>query len=231
MKKHFVEFWEHITSMDKAKQRAEKIIQIIEKYHNQAVKLLELGVGIGVVLKNFPEKYSVAGLDIEKEYIEYCKRNFPNNKFIQSSMHDFSLKEKYDVIYSVYDSINFLSNFDQWTTTFLCVKKHLNEQGLFIFDMYTPKVLDDKKTLQPTCQVESMGYSIDRGIVRDNLLEWEVILFEHKKENQYEKHTFNFYERIFPISKVENELCKYFEIIKKELYEEGNKIRYVCRKK
>ena len=41
----------------------------------------------------------------------------------------------------------------------------------------------------------------------------------------------NFYEKIFPISKVENELCKYFEIIEKELYEEDKKIRYTCRKK
>ncbi len=231
MKKHFVDFWENITSLDKAKQRAEKIIQIIEKYHNQAIKLLELGVGIGVVLKNFPEKYFISGLDIEKEYIEYCKRNFPRAKFYHSSMHDFNLKEKYEVIFSVYDSINFLSNFEQWTATFLCVEKHLSEKGLFIFDMYTEKILSDEKILQHTCQVESIGYSIDRGIVNNNLLEWEVIIFEHKKENQYEKHIFSFYERIFPTSKVENELSKYFDIIEKELYEEDKKIRFICRKK
>ena len=59
-----------------------------------------------------------------KEFYEYCK-----------------IDERFDVIFSVFDSINFLENFRQWKSTFKAVNEHLNDDGLFIFDMYTPKAL------------------------------------------------------------------------------------------
>jgi len=48
------------------------------------------------------------------------------------------IEENFDVVFSVFDSINFLETFAQWKSTFKSVSEHLSQNGLFIFDMYTP---------------------------------------------------------------------------------------------
>ncbi len=231
MKKHFVEFWEDITSLDKAKQRAEVIQQKINKYLKEAKSILELGMGIGVVLRNFPEKYCITGLDIEEEYVNYCSKKLPRGSYYHTSMHNFRLQEKFDVIFSVYDSINFLENFDQWVSTFKHTFNHLNEHGLFVFDMYTPKILEEKEILQPVFEEFSYGYTVDVGKIDGNLLEWELLVFEHKKENLYEKHIFNWFERIYSIEQVKKELLTFFEILEEEYFEDDKRIRFTCLKR
>jgi len=74
---------------------------------------MEIGCGIGEALVNLLERYTIFGLDIERDYIEVCRRRIPRGKFFVSSMHNFKIDEKFDVIFSAYDAINFLKDFAQ----------------------------------------------------------------------------------------------------------------------
>ena len=126
MTKSFVHFWESLEDKKGAKERANRVLEPIKKYNKKAKKVLELGVGIGAVLASFPKKFAIYGLDINEEYIDVCKRKIKRGKFFVSSMHNFKTDERFDVIFSVYDSINFLETFNQWKSTFKSVSDHLN---------------------------------------------------------------------------------------------------------
>jgi trans-aconitate methyltransferase len=128
--KPFVSFWESLTSKEGGKERARIVVELINEYCKQAKKILEIGCGIGEVLVNIPERFAVYGLDIERDYIEVCRGRMPKGKFFVSSMHNFRIDERFDVIFSAYDAINFLKDFEQWKSTFKAVYEHLNEDGL-----------------------------------------------------------------------------------------------------
>ncbi|UCB60950.1 MAG: class I SAM-dependent methyltransferase [Candidatus Bathyarchaeota archaeon] len=231
MAKSFVHFWESLEDKKEAKDRAARVLKPIKTYNKKAKKVLELGVGIGAVLDNFPKKFLIYGLDIEEDYIDVCKKKIKRGKFFVSSMHNFKVHEEFDVVFSVFDSINFLEDFNQWKSTFLAVSQHLKESGLFIFDMYTPRALQHFRGKEATASKFPKGYVYDQALVRGNTLTWDFKIFEKITEDTYQIHEYEFTERIYPVSKVKHALTQQFEILKTRHLEEGRKILFVCRKK
>jgi len=235
--KPFVSFWESLTSKEGGKERAHYVLESVNEYREQAKKILEIGCGIGEVLVNLPDGYAVYGLDVERDYIEVCRRRIPRGKFFVSSMHNFKIDEKFDVIFSANDAVNFLKDFAQWKSTFKTVNEHLNREGLFIFDVYTPKMLRDTlrwlaKYNRSTSSVKEFpkGYYYDREIVKDNTLTWDSRIFEKLPNGLYQLHKYKFKETIYPVAKMKSALSEYFEIVEANLREEGRKILFVCRK-
>jgi len=236
--KPFVSFWESLTSKQGARERARYVLEPVNEYHKQARKILEIGCGIGEVLVNLPERYAIFGLDIEEDYIEVCRRRIPRGKFFVSSMHNFKIDEKFDVIFSANDAINFLKNFAQWKSTFKAVNEHLNRDGLFIFDVYTPKMLRDtlhwlEKYNRSTSSVREFakGFYYDKEIVRSNTLTWDSRIFEKLPNGLYQLNKYKFKETIYSVAKVKSALSRPFEILSVNLREEGRKVLFVCRKK
>lgn len=235
--KPFLSFWESTTSEEVARERARYVLKPISEYHKQAKKILEIGCGIGEVLVNLPERYTIYGLDIGKDYIEVCKKKIPEGKFFVSSMHNFKIDEKFDVIFSVY-AINFLKDFAQWKSTFKVVDEHLNRNGLFIFDVYTPKMLRDtlqslQKHDRSTSSVKefSKGYYYEKEIVKGNTRILDTGIFERLPNGLYQLNKYRRRERIYPVAKMKNALSEHFDILETNLREEGRKILFVCRKK
>jgi hypothetical protein len=77
-------------------------------------------------------------------------------------MHNFKVDERFDVIFSVFDAMNELKDFDQWKSTFNAVNDHLYRDGLYIFDVFTPKILRNASSLS-TAKAFSKGYYFDKA--------------------------------------------------------------------
>ena len=92
--KPFASFWESLTSKEGAKERARYVLKPVNKYRKQTKKILEIGCGIGEVLVNLPKRYVVYGLDVERDYIEVCRRRMPKGRFFVSSMHNFKISAR-----------------------------------------------------------------------------------------------------------------------------------------
>ncbi len=241
MTKDFIYYSPSMLKEEYAKKRAKWILEPINKHHKRAKKVLELGVGIGSMTINFPKKWDIYGLDNEKKYTSYYKKRIKRGKFFVSSTHNFKINEEFDVI--IYDSINFLKNFNQWKSTFKTVFEHLNGNGLFIFDMYTPKILKDfkhqesaKRKLPEECFLPvgrkfPKGYFFGNAILKNNILIWDFKIFEKIKKGTYQIHEYNFKEIIYPIKKVKAALSPYFKILETKLIEENRRILFVCKVK
>jgi SAM-dependent methyltransferase len=236
--KPMVYFWESLIDKERAKGRAAYVLEPIEKYHREATRILEIGCGIGEVLVNLPIKYSISGVDIGADYIEVCRRRMPKGRFYVSSMHNFRIDEKFDAIFSADDAVNFLKDFSQWRSTFKAVSEHLDLDGLFIFDVFTPKMLsytrrwwkNHDRTYLSGKEFEG-GYSFDRGVAKGTALTWEFSIFEKLPSSLYQLNEYAFRERIYPVARMKSALSKRFDILEASPREDGRVVLFVCRKK
>lgn len=104
--------------------------------------ILELGCGTGRFSRILAaDGFSVTGIDLSADMIKIAKKNkydIPVTYHV-GDMRNFSLEKKYDAVVSVCDSMNYLLNEKELEATFLSVKKHLQQSGVFIFDLKTEK--------------------------------------------------------------------------------------------
>jgi SAM-dependent methyltransferase len=130
-------------------------------------------------------------------------------------MHNFKIDAQFDVVFSVFDCINYLKNFRQWEQTFAAVHEHLKENGLFIFDMLTPNFIQDAKHTDPKFSKHSFGFVADDAgaLIEGNQITQEFRIFEKVKDETFRMHRYLIVERIFSLSRVERALKREFRII------------------
>ncbi|MGD0146513.1 MAG: class I SAM-dependent methyltransferase [Nitrososphaerales archaeon] len=232
---YFAESWYNKKG---AMERVRYIVAPIMKYHRTARSILEVGCGMGDVLVNLPKRYSVSGLDYQEDFIKVAQKRMPKSKFYVHSMHNFRIDEKFDVIFSAFDAVNFLEDFSQWKSTFKAVSEHLYDNGLFIFDVYTPKMLtvtrrwlEKHRRTSLSGREFSMGYYFDRGLVKGNVLTWDSRVFEKLPSGLYQLNRYRFIERIYPVARMKSALSERFDILEANLREEGRVILFVCKKR
>ena len=113
---------------------------IVEVFRELKVKprnILDLGCGTGKLAQFFLKgSYDVEGLDISSDMLKVAAKRGINVH--QGSMASFSLDKKFDSVVSIFDSLNYLTSKREVKKCFNNVNKHLNDGGLFIFDVNTP---------------------------------------------------------------------------------------------
>lgn len=120
----------------------EKWYQYIEEIFEQDKKpktILEMACGTGSLSYYFAKAgYDLTAFDLSEEMlsIAYNKLiNFNNIELLQLDMREFSFDKKFDSIIATCDSINYIIETSELLKTFKNVYNHLNDKGLFIFDI------------------------------------------------------------------------------------------------
>src|SRR5437588_3219313 len=122
-------------------QHAAYLRALIRRHAPGARTVLELGCGTGSILRQLWTHYEVTGVDLSEEMLERAAKKTPGIPLFRADMRTFDLGERFDVVLCVYDSINHLLRFDDWKAVFAGAHKHLNENGVFIFDINTQRRL------------------------------------------------------------------------------------------
>ncbi|MDR0899364.1 MAG: class I SAM-dependent methyltransferase [Lactobacillaceae bacterium] len=106
-------------------------------------KLLDIGGGngqLGVMLA--ADGYDVTILDLSLEMLQIAQTRAENAHrqidLVNDNMLTFELDEVFSTITSFTDSINYLSSQEQLLQTFKNVYAHLDDDGVFLFDLITP---------------------------------------------------------------------------------------------
>lgn len=99
---------------------------------------LDLCCGTGQLLKKVTERgYAATGLDLSPYQLRHAKHNAPKAKFVRADVRQYFLPERYDIITCLFDSLNYLLTPVGLKAAFTFARRHLNPDGLFIFDMNT----------------------------------------------------------------------------------------------
>jgi len=136
--------YDEIMSHVDYKNWVEYIYRIINNWHPNAKYIIDIACGTGNFLFRFNyNDYELFGFDRSIEAIQIAKKKFSSNQreiaLWQSNIKKFALKNPTDIILCLYDSINYLTNFEEVKNTFDCVHTGLKENGLFIFDICTER--------------------------------------------------------------------------------------------
>lgn len=209
---HFAQFYDQV--MGDRHGPAEHIQQLIETHHPSAETLLELGCGTGSMLQFLSERYIVSGIDQSTEMVQIAMRKVPNAKYYVQDMTSFTVPQTFDVIICVFDSINHIIDFQNWQRLFTTVKKHLNDGGLFLFDMNTQSKLARICAAPAVIQTFNSNYLIiDVSDVGDGISNWNIKVFEHQHENLFRLYEENIREIAFPSDLVSTVLKSHFSSV------------------
>ena len=132
----------------------------------------------------------------------------PGVRLVESDMTRFSLGARFDVVLCVYDSINHLLEFAQWEALFDRAREHLNDGGIFVFDINTEERLA-RLAAHPAVANWFEGGNLLVMDVRDEgdgLVTWSHSIFEHDDGSRYCLHTEEIREISFSRDRIEASL-------------------------
>lgn len=174
--------------------------------------LLELGCGngeLGILLKKMG--YNIEGLDLSAEMLALANEkqadagvHFP---LIHGDMRDLSAFGFYDGIISYCDTLCYLPSPEDLEIVFNEVYAHLNQDGLFLFDVFTTDYIEKLDGYTYHDEIPELVFVWDsyQG-VHDYSIEHELSFFEELADGSYKRHDELHEERTYPLDFYLNKL-------------------------
>lgn len=123
----------------------EYIDRIIQLHHPEAVDLMELACGTGTMAVEMShlDEYRILATDQSAQMIEMARKKAARfGAMVEFDVMDFldlRVDRCFDVVYMVFDSINYLHEKEKIERLHSNVFSHLRPGGLFVFDFTTPR--------------------------------------------------------------------------------------------
>lgn len=190
---------------------ADLVKKIISESDVSGKNLLDLGCGTGETLLRLKDDFQCSGLDLSSDMLTIANKKLKNKgvKLFLGDMRAFDTGEKYDIIISLFDTVNHLTSLEDLEELLLCIKNNLNPGGIYIFDVINREFMnkmfpggvyyDDRK---------------DMTIIWEHFQEEDVdiieaVYFVKNRAGHYEKLKEMYEKRIFTHGEIENILKKY----------------------
>jgi len=211
--------------MDDPAPRAARVDDAIARFRPDAGSLLELGCGTGSILARLTADVELTGLDRSPSMLAIAARKVPGAHLVEGDMARFDLGRRFDVVASVFDSVNHLTTVAAWESLLACVHRHLVDDGLFVFDVNTVGELRRLGDEPPwvsdfeggTAVIDVSAAGSDEGIT---VSEWDIRIFECVAGARYELHHERIGEIALPLSEVRRLVVDGFELLE-EVDEDG----------
>jgi SAM-dependent methyltransferase len=213
------------------------IRSLIEKHHPEARTLLELACGTGSVMKQLASSYDVTGVDRSEAMLAVAREKLPDARLVEGDMTTVDLGETFDVVLCAFDSINHLLRFDEWEAVFDRAFAHLNEGGIFLFDVNTEWQLE-WFSAQPALTQWFDGDNVmimDVDRTDEGAYLWMVRIFQSLGDFDYKLHAEDVLEVAFPADRIESSLRERYATIdvydasRPEPSPESARLHFVCR--
>ena len=211
--------------MDDPEPRAVRVDAAIQRYRPDAASLLELGCGTGSILARLTTSAALTGLDRSPEMLRVCASKVSGARLVEGDMSSFDLGERFDVVVCVFDSVNHLLDVASWASLLSCVRRHLADGGLFVFDVNTVGELRRLGDEPPWVYDFDGGTAIidvtfaeeDAGLA---LTDWDIRIFERVTASRFELHHERIGELALPLARVRELVADSFELLE-EADEDG----------
>jgi SAM-dependent methyltransferase len=218
-------------------QHARYLRSLIRNHAPRARTLLELACGTGSILKQLWTHYEVTGLDLSEEMLEVAAAKVPGVPLFRGDMRTFDLGERFDVVLCVYDSINHLLRFEEWRSVFARAHEHLNEDGLFIFDINTQRKLAEFAGRPAMAEWFGDGnlMVLEISTAGRGVANWGARVFERVHDSEYRLHSEDIPEISFPPDRIRAALERLFSRVsvldsqRSRPTARSERLHFVCR--
>ena len=196
------------------RERIRQLLDFIARYHPGAESVLELGCGTGAILAGLGSGLSLTGIDLSDEMLAYARHRCPPARLIHGDITSFSLDDTFDVVVCVFDTLNHVTTFEGWLSTFERVREHLNVGGLFIFDVNTVGRLRELGEMAPWVH-DFEGHTLIMEVELDDepLATWDIRVFEQRGAREYVLHHERIAELGVPLGDIKRALAPQFTLL------------------
>lgn len=216
---------------------SEKIMGFIKEANIKGNDLLDVACGTGSALKYlFKAGLNVMGVDISDDMLNIAKNKLPNIHLEKMDMTELKIDKSFDIILSLYDSVNHLLSFNEWGKFFNGSYKHLKDGGILIFDintLYKLKKLSHGDSFEK--KVKNITIIMKVSNLDGDIFNWNTQILKNTN-GLIEKYEENIKETSFEIEKIKNCLLEIFKNIKivdnngNEPTDNSKRVYFICKK-
>lgn len=187
-----------------------RIIEICNEHNIECKDYLDAACGTGNVTvrlaKHFKDIYAVdLSEDMLREAFNKLKENRIKGKIICQDMTEMQLNRKFDLITSVLDSTNYITDEDDLEKYFSSVKEHLKDDGIFIFDVNSYYKLSEILGNNIYTYSEEDVFYTWENVFEDDMVSMFLTFFV-KQGELYERFEEEHFERAYKEEELESAL-------------------------
>lgn len=230
-------------SMDQggfSSQLAQNLIEYLNKNKVDVKTCLDICSGTGEFLSYFSKNgVKCYGTEVAASMVEFSKAKYPQTTFtLSKKISDIPYKNKFSVITCNHDMVNQQEQFSEWEKLFKDAYSSLEKNGVFMFDYYTKKKLENwnETTFDESEDMDHIR-QIKKGM--DNKCVISEVYYIKNFEGQYTKTFDILVEAYFENDKIVEALKKAgfkdvnlldFSLSKVENPESRNRIHVIAHK-
>src|SRR5437764_218884 len=187
---------------------------VLRRAHPRPVTLLEVACGTGGIIASLADRYQVAGLDISPGMLAVARGKLPGGIPLHlADMSRFRLGAGFDAVICVYHGINHLLGFPAWKSFFDCALEHLNDGGVFVFDVLTistlQRIADGPEIVQQFGE-NYLRITVQASGEAKRKFGWNIEVREHQRDGSYKTLTEVIDTASFPLGDVRAALSERF---------------------
>ncbi|MBS6720331.1 MAG: methyltransferase domain-containing protein [Peptoniphilus harei] len=216
------------------------IRKVLGKKSLEPELILEMACGTGGLTEKLARDYKIHAFDLSDDMLSVCENKIrsKNLKLFKQNMVGFSAPASYDALFSVGDSLNYVTDEKDFEAAIKSSYDHLKDGGIFIFDLNTEYKF---KNIPPVTvdEVEDVLYLWENIYDEEEKLNtYGVNFFRNIKDNDYKRFYEEHLERAYDLPFVKNLLGKtgfkdievYDDYEFKEVSDETSRYTFITRR-
>ncbi|WP_055667594.1 class I SAM-dependent DNA methyltransferase [Desnuesiella massiliensis] len=198
----FAEIYDRLIYEDINYEKYEKkILDICKKYNVEMQNYLDLACGTGnMSIRIAPYFKNIWIVDNSEDMLMQADNKFRKSKLkcklVHQDMASLNLNQKFNLITCILDSTNYIVDIEALKEYFLNVKKHLSDDGIFIFDINSYYKLSEVMSNNTYTYDDSEVFYCWENFFEDDILEMSLTFFV-KNDDLYERFDEQHIERAY----------------------------------
>ena len=170
--------------------------------------VLDLACGTGTMTRALAARgYDMIGVDGSADMLTeaYSRAvDLPRLLFLQQDMREFELYGTVAAVVSICDSMNYLTEYEDFVETLRLANNYLDPEGVFIFDLNTVHkyrdVIGDSTIAESR---EECSFIWNNSYDEESQInEYELTLFIQEEDDLYRRYDENHYQRAYTLDEV-----------------------------
>ena len=114
-----------------------QVEELIKEGQPNGKTLLDIGCGTGELLLRMTKNYQCDGMDLSEEMLKIAQRKLKHRevRLFLGDMVEFDTGYKYDIMVSLFDTVNHMVSVEELESHLESVLNSLNNGGVYIFDI------------------------------------------------------------------------------------------------